>query len=183
MKYPIKLSLATACGLAAVMAIAGSALAQGPQFRDERTGKMWTPDIVSQDDAPQSATAYPDKAFDPRQQREMIPGVVQQRPRANLMGVVPITAGPNVPIVSLDAPSLQAIPGRHWLTVLYVTNNSAGSIDVVVGCEFTNGGRKVQETRVLVPPAGPGERLGLGVRGPQTDLFVDRVTCEVLSPI
>ena len=183
MKYPIRFSVAAAVGTAAALAIAGTALAQGPQFRDERTGKMWTPEIVSQDDAPQTATTYPDKAFDPRLQREMIPGVVRQHPRANLMGVVPITAGPTVPIVTLDAPSLQAIPGRHWLTVLYVTNNSGGSVDVVVGCQFTNQGRKVQDTQVIVPPAGPGERLGLGVRGPATDLFVDRVNCEVLSPI
>ena len=183
MKYPIRFSVAAAVGTAAALAIAGTALAQGPQFRDERTGKMWTPEIVSQDDAPQTATTYPDKAFDPRQQREMIPGVVRQHPRANLMGTVPITAGPTVPIVTLDAPSLQAIPGRHWLTVLYVTNNSGGSVDVVVGCQFTNQGRKVQDTQVIVPPAGPGERLGLGVRGPATDLFVDRVSCEVMSPI
>ena len=124
-----------------------------------------------------------DNAFDPRSQIAMVPGVVVQRPRANLMGVVPITAGPTVPLITLDAPSLQAIPGQHWLAILYVTNNSANTVDAVVDCRFANGGQKVQDARVLVPPAGPGERLGVPVRGPRTDLFVDRVTCQLRSPI
>ena len=65
---------------------------------------------------------------------------------------------------------------------LYVTNNSAGDVNAQVGCTFTNGGRSVQETRVIVPTAGPGQRLGMPVYGPRTDVFVDRVLCRVLTP-
>ena len=84
-----------------------------------------------------------DKAFDPHSQIAMVPGTVLQRPHANLMGVVPITAGPTVPLVTLDAPSLQAIPGQHWLAILDLTNSSANTVDAVVDCHFTNHGAKV----------------------------------------
>jgi hypothetical protein len=176
------------CSLAvyglAVLGMAASAMAQSganvaagvnqpglPQFRDAITGRVWTPDIVNDN-----------RAFDPRSQAAIAEGVVVQRPRANLLGTIPITAGPNVPLVTIDAPSLQAVPGRAWLTILYVSNNSASTVDVVVGCLFTNHGQKVEDTRVIIPPAGPGERLGVGVRGPPTDIFVDQVTCRVMAP-
>lgn len=159
---------------------AGTAMAQ--EFRDSRTGKVWTPDYVQGDLTEANPNAAVNRAFDPRAQGGAVPGVVVQHPHAKLMGTVPFTAGPSVPIVDVDAPSLQAIPGRHWLAVLYVTNNSAGTVNVVLDCHFTNHGAKVEDTRVLVPPAGPGERLGIPVRGPQTDLFVDRVSCAVVTP-
>ncbi len=190
MKPAVRCTTLALCGLAALglavsaMAQSGANVAAGmPQFRDARTGKVWTPQFNEQDVNPNpNPNAYVNRAFDPRSQGGAVEGVVVQRPRANLMGTVPVTAGPNVPIVTLDAPSLQAVPGRHWLTVLYVTNNSASIIDVVVGCQFTNGVQKVQDTRVIVPPAGPGERLGVAVRGPPTELFVDSVTCRVMTP-
>jgi hypothetical protein len=169
-----------ACGLAA-SAMAQNVAAGVPQFTDSRTGKVWTPD-VEVPGQPTDPGAYVNRAFDPRSQSGIVEGVVVQHPRATLMGTVPITAGPTVPIVVLDAPSLQAIPGRHWLAVLYVTNNSGGTIDAVVACDFTNNGQMVQSTRVMVPPAGPGERLGMAVRGPATELFVDRATCRVITP-
>ncbi|UYN93285.1 MAG: hypothetical protein KIT25_14580 [Enhydrobacter sp.] len=169
---------------AAVLAVAAtvaaaSAWAQSPQITDSRTGKIWTPELVDTNpDGTQKSWA--DRAFDPASQTASVPGEVVQRPRANLMGTVPITAGPTVPIVTIDTPSLQAIPGSHWLAVLYVTNNSGQTVNTVVGCQFTNQGRKVEDVRIIVPPAGPGERLGVPVRGPRTDLFVDRVGCQVL---
>jgi len=176
---------AAALSSLAVLGVAVSVLAaNGPPVTDTRTGKVWTPEIIPADD-PRNGPLDPavDKAFDPHNQIAMVPGTVLQRPRANLMGVVPITAGPTVPLVTLDAPSLQAIPGQHWLAILYVTNNSANTVDAVVDCRFTNSGQKVEDARLLVPPAGPGERLGVPVRGPRTDLFVDRVTCQLMSPI
>lgn len=171
----------TSCAVlaAAGVSIVVSALAQTPQLRDERTGKVWTPELVDTNpDGTQKSWA--DRAFDPRSQTAAVPGEIVQRPRANLMGTVPITAGPAVPIVVIDTPSLQAVPGSHWLAVLYVTNNSGNTVNTVVGCQFTNQGRKVEDVRVIVPPAGPGERLGVPVRGPRTDLFVDQVACRVL---
>ncbi len=177
--------LATITG-AAVLAVAlgMSAFAQTAEFRDPKTGKVWTPYNVSKDEqrASAPATSSQDKAFDPQAQRAVIEGVTVQRPRAQLMGVLPVTAGPSVPLVTLDGASLQAIPGERWVTALYVTNNSAATVDTVVGCLFTNAGRKVEDTRVIVPPAGPGERLALQVFGPRVDIFVDRVMCQILSP-
>lgn len=154
------------------------------EFRDPKTGKVWTSYNVSQDDklVPRSATSVQDKAFDPQSQRAVVEGVTVQRPRVQLMGVVPVTAGPGVPLVTLDGASLQAIPGERWLTALYVTNNSAATVDIIVGCLFTNADRKVEDTRVIVPPAGPGERLALLVYGPRVDIFVDRATCQIISP-
>jgi hypothetical protein len=162
------------------LGLTGAAMAQ--EFRDSRTGKTWTPDLAQESVATANPNAPVNRAFDPRAQGEMVPGIVEQHPHARLMGTVPFTAGPSVPIVDVDAPSLQAIPTKHWLAVLYVTNNSANTVNVVLDCHFTNGGAKVMDTRVLVPPAGPGERLGVPVRGPQVDLFVDRVACGVVTP-
>ena len=157
------------------------------QFKDERPGKVWTPENVSKDNqTPQQQAAMPatpaDKAFDPNSQ-SVGTQVVVQRPRGNLMGTVPITAGPTVPAVVIDSPWLQAVPQQNWLSVLYVTNNSANVVDPVVGCTFTNGGRPVQDTRVVLSPAGPGERWGVPVYGPPVTTFVDRVTCRLLSPM
>lgn len=166
-----------------VLVLMASALAQTTgQYRDDRTGKVWTPETVSQDYKLAPPTSERDKAFDPRSQMAIVEGVTVQRPRANLMGVLPITAGPSVPIVTLDGASLQAVPGERWLTVIYITNNSADVVNSVVGCTFTNAGRKVEDTRVIIPPAGPGERLGVPVYGPRVDLFVDQVLCRIMSP-
>lgn len=162
------------------LCLTGAATAQ--EFRDQRTGRVWSPTLVEESVATANPNAPVNRAFDPRAQGAMVPGIVVQHPHANLMGTVPFTAGPSVPIVDVDAPSLQAIPTKHWLAVLYVTNNSANTVNVVLDCHFTNGGAKVLDTRVMVPPAGPGERLGVPVRGPQTDLFVDRVSCGVVTP-
>ena len=172
---------AAASTLALVLAVSALAQTTG-QFRDERTGKVWTPETVSQDNKLAPPTSERDKAFDPRSQMAVVEGVTVQRPRSNLMGVLPVTAGPSVPIATLDGASLQAVPGERWLTVIYITNNSADVINSVVGCTFTNAGRKVEDTRVIIPPAGPGERLGVPVYGPRVDLFVDQVACRIMSP-
>jgi hypothetical protein len=168
--------------LAGVVGLGLTGAATAQEFRDSRTGKTWTPDLVQESIAESNPNAQVNRAFDPRAQGAVIPGIVTQRPHAKLLGTVPFTAGPSVPIVDIDAPSLQAIPAKHWLAVLYVTNNSANTVNVVLDCHFTNAGAKVLDTRVIVPPAGPGERLGIPVRGPQTDLFVDRVGCGVVTP-
>jgi hypothetical protein len=179
----MKKQITIAVASAAVLAVAAAAMAQGPpQIRDSRTGKLWTPD-VEVDYQATAPDAPVNRAFDPRDQSAVVQGTVLQRPRAQLMGTVPMLAGPSVPVVSLDLPTLQALPGKHWLTILYVTNNSTRTVDIVVGCQFTNGGRMVENTQVIIPPAGPGERLGVPIRGPQTDLFVDQVRCNVMSPV
>jgi hypothetical protein len=170
-------------GVAAIT-VTASALAQA-QFRDEKTGTIWTPDNVSKDNQlrpPNEPSTPADRAFDPKAQIATATGVVVQRPNATLMGVVPITAGPTVPIVSLDSPTLQAIPADRWVAPLYLSNNSGGDVNAQIGCTFTNGGRPVQETRIVVPTAGPGQRLAFAAYGPRTEVFVDRVLCRVLTP-
>ncbi|WP_421999035.1 hypothetical protein [Reyranella sp.] len=181
------LSLSVLLATAAAVAVGSAALAQtGPtQFRDAKTGKVWTPENVGKDNQLRPAnepTSPADKAFDPKSQVASAPPIVIQRPAATIMGSVPITAGPTVPIVVAETPTLQAIPGDRWIAALYITNNSGAPADSQVGCTFTNNGNSVQETRVIVPTAGPGQRLGLPVYGPRTDTFVDRVLCRVLTP-
>lgn len=173
----------TSLALGAALALGGTALAQDmPQVRDSRTGKVWVPEPVNIERAPAASSSYADRAFDPRAQNVKVEGIVVQHPRANLMGTVPITAGPTVPLVTLDTPSLQVVPGRHWLSILYVTNNSSSPVNAVVACHFTNQGRDVEDTRIIVPTAGPGQRLGVPVRGPRYDIFVDRVSCQLMTP-
>jgi hypothetical protein len=158
------------------------------QYRDSRSGTVSAPAVdnrLSRDNRlePRNEPSTPaDKAFDPNSQVAVAQPLIVQRPQASLMGTVPITAGPTVPVVTLDGPTLKAIPGDRWLTVLYVTNNGGAAVDSQVGCTFTNGSRAVQETRVVIPTAGPGQRLGVSVYGPRIDVFVDRVQCRVLTP-
>src|SRR4029453_8935779 len=126
-------------GVAAV-AVTASAMAQA-QFRDEKTGKVWTPDNVSKDNQlrPSNEPSTPaDKAFDPKAQIATATGVVVQRPNSTLMGVVPITAGPTVPIVALDSPTLQVVPGDRWVAPLYLTNNNGADTNTQIGGTVTN---------------------------------------------
>ena len=183
MNWKLRLFTAVLLSGVAVATVSASTMAQ-TQFRDEKTGKIWTPENVSKDNQlrPANEPSTPaDRAFDPKAQIATA-NVVVQRPPANVLGTVPITAGPTVPLVTLESPSLQAIPGDRWVAPIYVTNNSGAVASAQVGCTFTNGGRSVQETRVIVPTAGPGQRLGMPVYGPRTDVFVDRVLCRVLTP-
>ena len=109
-------------------------------------------------------------------------GIVTQRPQIVPLSPVPITAGPTVPIVNIGDATLSAIPGKRWQVVLYLQNNSANLVAPLLNCRFTNTGRLVEETHVLVPTVAAGMRVGLVVYGPKTDLFVDRANCDVKSP-
>jgi len=181
---------AIAAGMAAI-GLAGSALAQNlatsPEYAghitDTRTGRVWTPNWDSLDAYQPTDPNHPvNREFNPRAQQASIPGMVALHPKAELMGTVPITAGPAMPFMTIDAPSLQAVPGKRWIAILYVTNNSGVSIDPIVDCHFTNHGQKVESVRLYVPTAGPGERLGMAVRGPRVDMFVDQTVCLPISP-
>lgn len=190
----MKISRVAALSLCAAAGIgfAASAIAQNTaaspgspgQLTDTRTGKVWTPAWESEDAHQPTDPSHPvNREFNPRSQTASVPGIIEQHPRANLMGTVAMTAGPSVPIMTLDAPSLQAVPTKQWIAILYVTNNSANSIDPIIDCHFTNHGQKVESVRAIVPPAGPGERLGFAVRGPRVDTFVDKVTCLPVAPL
>jgi len=182
---------AIAIGLMAI-GVAGSPLAQNvaasPAYSghitDTRTGRVWTPSLDSLDAYQPTDPNHPvNREFNARDQRASVPGMIMQRPRAQLLGTVPMVAGPGVPVMTIDSPSLQAVPGQRWISILYVTNNSLSSIDPIVDCHFTNHGQKVESIRLYVPTAGPGERLGIAVGGPPVDMFVDKVVCVPMSPI
>lgn len=150
-----------------------------PEFRDPKTGQVWTPETVSQDGRP--LTGPDDKAFDPSAQN--VPTMTaEQRVRGRPVGSVPITAGPTVPIVAMDNASLRVVPGQRWQAVLYLDNNSGTPVTPVIDCRFTNGSNVVMNTRALVQQTGPGVRQGLVIYGPRPNVFVDRVSCSVASP-
>ena len=150
-----------------------------PEFRDPKTGQIWTPLNVGQQSGPPTPQ---DLAFDPLGQAVYVRGVVVQRPGIVALDSVPITAGPTVPIVNLGDATLRAVPGKRWQVVLYLDNNSAGVVVPVINCRFTNAGNLVEQTHVLVPAVGPGLRVGMTIYGPKVDLFVDRASCAVTSP-
>ena len=150
-----------------------------PEFRDPKTGQIWTPLNVGLRSGPPTPE---DLAFDPLGQAVYVQGVVTQRPSIVPLAAVPITAGPTVPIVNLGDATLRAVPGKRWEVVLYLDNNSANAVVPLLNCRFTNGGRLVEQTHVLVPSVGPGVRVGMIIYGPKVDLFVDRAICEVKSP-
>jgi hypothetical protein len=114
MQAAIRLSIG-ALGCLAAAAMAVSAMAQSAsveagvtanrpnQFRDSTTGKLWTPETVGQDnrlsrdnklEPPNQPAAPADRAFDPKAQIATAGAITVQRPRANVMGTVPVTAGP-----------------------------------------------------------------------------------------
>jgi hypothetical protein len=149
-----------------------------PEFRDPKTGQVWTPETVGQDGRP---IGPDDAAFDPRAQAAPLQ-VVLQKATARPVGQVPITAGPTVPIVNIENATLRAIPGQRWQVVLYLNNNSGNQIDPLVECRFTNAGNPVTSTRAQVTPLGPGVRAGVAVMGPRTSIFVDKASCQMVSP-
>jgi hypothetical protein len=174
------------------MTLAAAAFAQVPrsslevaastgafEFKDPKTGQVWTPETVGQDGRP--LTQPDDKAFNPQAQNVPLQ-LVQQRVRGRPVGTVPITAGPTVPIVAMDNASLRAVPGQRWQVVMYLDNNSGNAVSPVIECAFTNAGKPVMDTRATADPIGPGVRQGLLIYGPRVDVFVDRASCRVASP-
>lgn len=150
-----------------------------PEFRDPKTGQVWTPETVGQDGRP--LTGPEDKAFNPEAQN--VPArSVEQRVRGRPVGTVPVTAGPTVPIVAMDSPSLRAVPGQRWQAVMYLDNNSGNPVDPVIECRFSNAGNPVMDARAIVQTTAPSVRQGLVIYGPRTDVFIDRATCRVTAP-
>jgi hypothetical protein len=175
-----------------VMTVASAALAQAkragfevtasagvPEFRDPKTGQVWTPETVGQDGRPLAGPE--DKAFDPRAQN-VATQIALQSVRGRPIGTVPVTAGPTTPIVAMDGATLRAVPGQRWQVVLYLDNNSANPVDPVIECSFKNAGNIVMNTRATVARTAPSIRQGLVISGPRIDVHVDRATCNVTSP-
>ena len=164
------------------LALASAAFAQtsGQTFRDPVTGQMWTPENVG--GGPSDPTRPEDRAFNPQGQTA-VAGTSVQTPNVTPIGTVPITAGPSVPIAVIDNATLTAIPSQRWQVVLYLNNNSAGTINPVIECQFTNSGNPVAQVRANLPPISGGQRVGLTIYGPQTTLFVNQAACRLVSPV
>jgi hypothetical protein len=188
----IQKSIPTVLACLAGMTLALAAFAQAPrsnldvaastgafEFKDPKTGQIWTPETVGQDGRP--LTQPDDKAFNPQAQNVPLQ-LVEQRVRGRPVGTVPITAGPTVPIVAMDNASLRAVPGQRWQVVMYLDNNSGNAVSPVIECAFTNAGKPVMDTRATADPIGPGMRQGLLIYGPRVDVFVDRASCRIASP-
>lgn len=168
--------------LLAVTALSSASQAQypnQPQFRDPKTGQIWTPDNVG---GRGGLNTPQDRAFNPQAQTTVIQGMAVQTPNVTPLGSIPITAGPSVPIATIDDASLTAIPSQRWQVVLYLNNNSAGVINPVITCNFTNAGNPVESVQANLPPVSGGQRVGLTIYGPQTTLFVDRAECALAAP-
>lgn len=163
----------------AFVAAAQPATTDGPSFRDPKTGQVWTPENVGKDGKPLSPD---DRAFDPGGQAIVAGRPVIQYPRARHISTVPITAGPSVPIVEIDADFLRVKPGSGWRTLLYLQNNSGHILSARIACDFRNGDKNVAETSAIVVGVSAGERIAFFVQGPRSEVFVDSVVCRVLEP-
>jgi hypothetical protein len=150
-----------------------------PEFKDPKTGQIWTPETVSQDGRP--LTGPDDKAFNPSAQN--VPAtMVEQRVRGRPVGMVPVTAGPTVPIVVMDNASLRAVPGQRWQAVLYLDNNSGNPVVPVIECRFTNGGNPVSGNTRHGPADGAQRAPGIGDPRPAGRTFSSTVCRQVTAP-
>lgn len=174
-----RFGLAVLCGIVCTSTAMAQAYPGQQQFRDPATGKIWTPENVGGGTG--GAYTPQDRAFNPQAQPPGGSGTSVQIPRVTLLGSVPITAGPTVPIAALDNATLSAIPGQSWQVVLYLNNNSAKTINPIIDCRFTNGGMPVENVRASLPSVAGGQRIGLTIDGPRTNLFVDRADCNIAS--
>lgn len=149
-----------------------------PEFRDPKTGRVWTPENVGQDGKP---ILPEDRAFDPVSQSGALQ-LVLQKAIAKPVGSVPISAGPAVPLVNIENTMLRAVPGQRWQVTTYLNNNSSQAVEPVLECHFTNHGQLIAGTKVMVSQIGPGVRAGFAVMGPRVNYFVDKAMCQVTSP-
>ena len=161
------------CSSVAVAASTGA-----PEFKDPKTGQVWTPETVSQDGRPS-----PDPTTRPSiRARKMC------RPWRRATGARQAGrngaghGGADSADRRHDNATLRAAPGQRWQAVLYLDNNSGNPVEPVVECHFTNGGKTVMDTRAMVQQTAPSVRQGLVIYGPRMDVFVDRVSCQVTAP-
>lgn len=122
-----------------------------------------------------------DRAFDPREQASIPAPPIERVPVVERLGLVPITAGPNVPLVELSNLRLGSTQRDNWRLSVTLTNNSAEARAPVFICHFMNGGRTVSRARVVSPMAAPGEQMRLTIMGPDTQLFVDKARCDLVG--
>jgi hypothetical protein len=150
----------------------------GPEFRDPKTGQVWTPDNVGQDGKPVDPS---DRAFDPAGQAVPVGPPVRVVPAVRVVGTVPI-AGPIVPLVEVNDLSLQADPDGFWHAGFHLQNNSAVTQAPEIACTFHNGDKPVGQANVSVPTTAPGDRIEVSFKGPRSFVFVDGMNCRIVVP-
>ena len=181
MKSIVVALLACAAGLSSGLAGAQQAPPpgySGPEFRDPRTSQVWTPDNVGQDGKPVDPA---DRAFDPSGQAVVVGPPVQVVPTVGVVGQVPISAGPTVPLVEVNGLSLRTGGDGYWHAEFHLQNNSATPRAAKVVCTFRNGDKPVMQADVAVPSAGPGDRLSVTFNGPRDFVFVDGMDCRIAA--
>jgi hypothetical protein len=166
-------------GLLAAGLVTASALAQDRGFRDEKSGKIWTPENVGQDGKP---IAPEDRAFDPSGQAVTMSSSVENNVRMEIVGRVPMDAGPTVPLVEATDLRLRDSPGGFWGLEVHLSNHSTQPRSPLIRCDFYNGSRTVHEVTASLLPVGPGERVAFTLRGPRAQVFVDSARCFVDRP-
>ena len=147
----------------------------GPEFRDPKTGQVWTPDNVGQDGKP---VAPADRAFDPSGQAVVVGPPVRVMPTVSVIGTVPISSPP-APLVEVNDLSLRTGDDGYWHAEFHLQNNNASPHAPEVVCAFRNGDKPVMQADIAVPSVGPGDRLSVSFNGPRDFVFVDGMDCRV----
>lgn len=175
----VSMTLAPAVWAQAVKSPAEVAATTGvPEFRDPKTGMVWTPENVGQGGKP---ILPEDHAFDPASQSGALQ-LVLQKAIAKPVGSAPASTGTAMPVITMESTMLRAVPGQRWQVVTYLNNNGRQAVEPVLECRFTNHGEPVAGTKVMVSRIGPGVRAGIAVMGPRVNYFVDKASCQVASP-
>jgi hypothetical protein len=87
-----------------------------PQFRDPKTGQIWTPENVGGQSGPNTPA---DRAFDPRGQNTTVKGTVVQTPTVTPLGRCQSRRGRRCPLPPSTMPLSQPFPrngGRSYST-------------------------------------------------------------------
>ena len=135
--------------------------------------------------APQSQD--PDRAFDPNSAASGYrppEGVMPKpQPPVRRTGARPIPNFPNqMPLVSLAASNLTYNDARYWQVTIAITSNTPRPLETQIRCTFLNAGRSVAEAYFGPTTIQPGEQITTDLIGPTTTTYVDKTTCNVLSP-
>ena len=165
------------------LGVAGAALAQTAPGAAPNPLPAGTPSpaAVGKDNVPVPPR---DRAFDPSAQQVAMQHMGDVTPTLRRIGKTsPVSAvpGSSTPVVLLEAPTLQAMPGGNWQLTLMLSNNTNRPIDARLLCTFRNGSRAVADVNVLMRDVGAGDQVGADVSGPPVTIFVDSAACNVVD--
>jgi hypothetical protein len=122
-------------------------------------------------------------AFNPGAQPQVgvaVPGGTREISR---LGGAPLPPELNAPLVRIQVGDLRDVAQR-WVLTLNIKNQSLHSIDPMVSCLLSNGGRPVTELAHTAYMVRPGETVIVEFIGPPvTAAYVDRGICRVVGPL